>query len=188
MQEEKWSLGTAGATVRLEAQVGVIDVRGLVCNRVLETLHARIATWAELRKPVGYVLVLGWATVLTASGPREVMAGLRGATRPWAAKMPAAMLVPPERLKWAAKHCQQLSAYGLCRAAFSERDIDLAVPRASGRSLSGFACSADLLASKHARNLAVTHSVASVGQFSQANSDLAATHPTEGRQDDASGT
>jgi hypothetical protein len=121
MQEERWALGTAGARVRLDGQVGVIEVRGLVCNRVLETLHGRIGSWAAWRGPLGYALVLGWESVLTANGPREVAACLRGSSRLAAAALPAAMVVPPERLAWATKHCLQLAEHGLSRAAFDDR-------------------------------------------------------------------
>jgi hypothetical protein len=121
MAEEKWALGTAGATVRLEGDVGVVAVRGLVCNRVLETLHGRIGTWAALRRPVGYALVLGWESVLTASGPRELMACMRGTSK-LAETMPAAIVVPPERMHWATKHCLQIAEHGLCRAAFVEQE------------------------------------------------------------------
>jgi hypothetical protein len=118
MQQERWALGTAGAKVSFDAQVGVIEVRGLVCNRVLETLHARIGTWASLCAPIGYALVLGWESVLTANGPREVAACLRSSSR---LAMPAAMVVPPERLAWATKHCLQLAEHGLSRAAFDDQ-------------------------------------------------------------------
>lgn len=129
MQEEKWALGQAGATVRLEAGLGVIEVRGLVCNRALERLHEGIGTWAARCRPAGYAMVLDWSAVLTANGPREVMACLRGTTGA-AARLPAAIIVPPERLKWAAKHCLQLGEHGLCRAAFSERERALVWLRA----------------------------------------------------------
>lgn len=120
MTQEKWSLGTAGAAVTVGGGVGVIEVRGLVCNRALETLHGRIGTWAAVSRPLGYVLVLGWEAVLTANGPREVMAYLRGSSRPGAAPMPAAIVVPPERMSWATKHCLQLAEHGLSRAAFDD--------------------------------------------------------------------
>lgn len=122
MAEEKWSLSTGSANVRVDGEkVGWVEVHGLINAPALETLHSAIAHWAEQNTLLGYVLVFGWPALLTARGKEEIAACLRGLAGSGAgARMPAALLVPHERIRWAAKHCRQLSEHGLCRAAFSE--------------------------------------------------------------------
>jgi hypothetical protein len=119
MKEERWAFRTAGAVAAVDGDIGVVAVRGMVCNEVLEALKLRIATWARRRSLAGCVLRLGWQVVLTANGPGELLACLRGASAPdGVPALRIALLVPPERERWATKHCEQIGRHGLPRAAF----------------------------------------------------------------------
>lgn len=114
MQEEKWYFGQAWATARVANGVGRLEVNGLVDSGALELLHARLSCWLRFRGLRGYVLTLGWRVVLTANGPREIAAFVRGAS----VEVLAALVVPPERQQWAHRLSAQLAAHGLIRAAF----------------------------------------------------------------------
>jgi hypothetical protein len=116
---ERWPLGVAAATVDIRKGVGTVRVQGLVSADALRELHGRIADWAVVNRPVGYVLVLGWPALLIADEPAAVVASLCGVTDPAVSRMAAAVLVPPERIRWAARHCRLLSEHGIYRAAFS---------------------------------------------------------------------
>jgi hypothetical protein len=119
MQEERWTFDTAGAIAQVEGDIGTVAVRGLVSNRTLEQLKHRVAIWARARGLVGCVVRLGWQVLLTANGPGELLACLRGASAPDGAPgLRIALLVPPEREQWARKHCEQIGLHGLPRAAF----------------------------------------------------------------------
>jgi hypothetical protein len=126
MNEDRWSdfAETASAHVRLEeVGIGLVDVRGKLCNAALGGLNTRIARWVRFHGLSGFIVVLGWRVLLTANGAGEIAAGLRGVSAGDGRLVSGALVVPRERIQWAAKHCRQLSEHGLLRAAFTDPQL-----------------------------------------------------------------
>jgi hypothetical protein len=112
---EMWREDSALAAVTIEDGIGILRVSGLVDSAVVAAMRARVVDWALVERPIGYVVVYGWEAVLTSQGitPPTCDDALR--------HLPAAILVPPERLMWACRHCEILGARGLFRAPFVDQ-------------------------------------------------------------------
>jgi hypothetical protein len=113
MTDRKWSLGTASAGVRGDGDVLCVRVTGLVTAAVIDALALRLLALAHQQRSIGFVLVLGLGAILGRGAGEACLRSMLGAQH-----LPCALVVPPERLPWAATHCRQLSEYGLFRHAF----------------------------------------------------------------------
>jgi hypothetical protein len=118
IEQEKWALGSARATVNRCRTGARITLTGIVTARAYEELHARLAT----EPPGRLVLIVDDSAVFVVTCKSAVEAAVRGTP---AARIGAAhavfICVPPWRVPWALLHCVLMAEEGLIRVTLVDQ-------------------------------------------------------------------